>query len=90
MRFIEKIEKNRISSDEVNINKLKFLEKMHDSTYDIIYETLSQTSIFSTKMFLLYEKDMDEVYLLNSEIKKFTIQLKHNLKKIFNKENLMC
>ena len=82
--------KNRISSNEVNINKLKLLEKMRDLLHDIIHETNDRILVFSTKMFIVYEKDMDKVHLLNSEIKKFMIQLKQNLKKIFNKENLMC
>ena len=65
------------------------LKKMYDSSYDIIHQTSSKTLIFSTKQFVLYWKDMDEVRLLNSEIKKFMIQLKQNLTNIFNKENLL-
>ena len=90
MRFIEKNRKNRISSNEVNINKLNLLERICDSSYDIIHEALSKILIFATKMFILYEKDMNEVHLIHSEIKKFLIQLKQRLKKIFNKENLLC
>ena len=82
--------KNRISSNKVNINKLKLLERMSDSSYDIIREALDKILIFLTKMFGLYEKDMDKVHLIHSEIKKLMIQLKQNLKKIFNKENLLC
>ena len=63
---------------------------MCDLSYDIIHETLRKVLIFFTKMFIMYEKDMDEVHLLHSEIKKFMIQLKQNLKKIFNKEDLLC
>ena len=62
---------------------------MRDLLYDIIHETNSKILIFSSKMFLLYEKDMDEADLLNDEIKKFMIQLTQNLKNIFNKENLL-
>ena len=77
MRFIEKKKrKNGISSNEVNINKLKLLERMRDSSYDIILETYGKILIFSTKMFMSYEKDIDEVHLMHSEIKKFMIQLK--------------
>ena len=82
--------KNRISSNEVKINKLKFLERIRDLSYDIMHETFGKILIFSTKMFILYEKDMDEVHLVHSKIKKFMIQLKQNLKKIFDKENLLC
>ena len=63
---------------------------MCDLSYDIIHETLRKVLIFFTKMFIMYEKDMDEVHLLHSEIKKFMIQLKQNLRKIFNKEDLLC
>ena len=77
MRFREKKgKKNRISSDEVDINKLKLLEKMCDLSNDIIHETLRKILILISEMFLSYEKDMDEVHLINSEIKKFMIQLK--------------
>ena len=63
---------------------------MYDSTYNIIREASDKILIFATKMFGLYKKDMDKVHLIYSEIKKFMIQLKQNLKKIFNKENLLC
>ena len=63
---------------------------MYDSTYNIIREASDKILIFATKMFGLYKKDMDKVHLIYSEIKKFMIQLKQNLKKIFNKENLWC
>ena len=65
------------------------LKKMYDLLYDIIHQTFVKILIFSTEQFLLYWKDMDEVRLLNSEIKKFMIQLKQNLTNIFNKENLL-
>ena len=59
------------------------LERISDSSYDIIREALDKILIFATKMFGLYEKDMDKVHLIHSEIKKFMIQLKQNL-------NLLC
>ena len=43
--------KNRISSNKVNINKLKLLERMSDSSYDMIREALDKILIFPTKMF---------------------------------------
>ena len=39
-------------------------------------------------IFELYEKDMDKVHSINSELKKIMIQLKQDLKKIFNQEDL--
>ena len=43
---------------------------MCDLSNDIIHETLRKILILFSKMFLSYEKDMDEVHLINSEIKK--------------------
>ena len=80
--------KSRISSDEVNTDKLKLLKKMLDLSYDIRHQTFSKILVFHLKSFLLYETDMDDVRLLHSEIKKFMIQLKQNLN-MFNKENLL-
>ena len=80
--------KNRINSNEVNINKLKLLERMYDWTYNIIGEVKNEILKISMNMFEWYEKDMDKVHLIYTELKKIMIQLKQNLKKIFNKENL--
>ena len=69
MRFIKKNRKNRkniIRSREVNTDKIDMLEKMYDSTYDIICEVQSKMLKFTLNMFQLYEKDMDKVDLLNS------------------------
>ena len=81
--------KNIISSLEVNTDKIDILKKMYDLSYDIIYQTFVKILIFANTQFLWYWKGMDEVRLLNSEIKKFMIQLKQNLTNIFNKENLL-
>ena len=62
---------------------------MYDLLYDIIHQAYAKILIFSTKQFLLYWTDKDEVRLLNSKIKFFLIQLKRNLTNIFNKENLL-
>ena len=40
-------------------------------------------------MFKLYEKDIDKIHLINSEIKKIMIRLKQELKKIFSLEDLL-
>ena len=65
--------KNRISSDEVNTDKLKLLKKMYDLSYDIRHQTFAKILVFHLKSFLLYETDMDEVRLLHSKIKKIMI-----------------
>ena len=83
-----KIIKNRISSDEVNTDKLELLEKMYHSTYDIICEVRNKMLKITLNMFELYKKDMDKAHSINSELKEFMIKLKHDLKKIFNKEDL--
>ena len=93
MRFIKKNRKNRknkISSNEVNTNKIKLLERMYNSTNDIIREVRSKMLKITIDMFELYEKDMDKVHSIYSELKKFMIQLIQNLRKIFNKEDLLC
>ena len=41
-------------------------------------------------MYIMDKKDIDKLHLLNDKIKEFMIQLKQDLKKIFNKENLLC
>ena len=41
-------------------------------------------------MYIMDKKDIDKLHLLNDKIKEFMIQLKQDLKKIFNKENLFC
>ena len=57
-----KIIKNRIISNEVNINKLELLEKTYDSTYDTICEVQRKMLNITLNMFELYEKDMDKVH----------------------------
>ena len=49
----------------------------------------NKSLIFADKHSSLYWKDINEVHLLNSEIKKFVIQIKQDLTIIFNKENLL-
>ena len=61
---------------------------MYDLSY-IRHQTFSKILLFNLKSFLLYETDMDEVRLLNSEMKNYMIQLKQNLENVFNKENLL-
>ena len=76
-----KIIKNRISSNEVNINKLELLEKTYDSTYDTICKVQRKMLNITLNMFELYEKDMDKVHSIHSELKKIMIRLKKRLKK---------
>ena len=52
------------------------LKKVYDLSYDIIYQTFIKILIFANKQFLLYWEDMDEVRLLNSEIKKIYDSIK--------------
>ena len=80
--------KNRISSTEVNTNKLNLLENMYNSTYDIIREVQSKMLKITIDMFKLYEKDMDKTHLINNKLKEIMIRLKQNLRKIFNQEDL--
>ena len=61
---------------------------MHDSSYDIICEVNSKMLKITLDMFELYEKDMDKVHSIHSELKELMIKLKQDLKKIFNKEDL--
>ena len=65
------------------------LKKMYDLLHEITHRIFNKLLIFVSKHSLLYRKDMDEVHLLNSEIKKFMIQIKQDLTIIFNKENLL-
>ena len=83
-----KNKKNKISSNEVNTDKLELLERMCNSTYDIIHEANNEMLKITINIFELYEKDMDKVHSINSELKKIMIQLKQDLKKIFNQEDL--
>ena len=64
------------------------LERMYDSTFDIICEVQNKMLKFTLNMFELFEKDTDKVHLIYSELKKFMIQLKQNLKEIFNQKDL--
>ena len=41
-------------------------------------------------MYKLYEKDIDKIRLINSEVKEIMIQLKQKSKKIFSVEDLLC
>ena len=88
MRFIKKKRKNRISSDEVNTNKLELLERMYNSAYDIICEVQNEMLKITINMFELYEKDMDKVHLIYSELKKIMIKLKQKVKKMFDQDDL--
>ena len=86
----KKNRKNRISSNEVNTNKLKLLERMYNSTYDIIREVQNEILEITKNMFEKYEKDMDKVHLIYSELKEIMIRFKQDFKKIFNQEDLLC
>ena len=96
MRFMKKNRKkrknrkNKISSNKINMNKLKLLKSMRSSLNDIIHEVNTEVLLISIKALGLYEKDMDKVHLIHSEVKELMIRLKQNLKKIFNKEDLLC
>ena len=61
---------------------------MYNSTNDIIREVQSKMLKITIDMFELYEKDMDKVHSINTEIKEFMIKFKQDIKKIFNKEDL--
>ena len=63
---------------------------MYSSANDIISYIKNELMMIYLDMYILYEKDMDKVHLINSEIKKVMIQLKQNLKKIFSVEGLLC
>ena len=74
-----KIMKNRISSNEVNTNKTKLLERMYDSTYDILCEVRNKMLKSILNMLELYEKDMDKVHSINSDLKEIMIKFKQDI-----------
>ena len=61
---------------------------MYDSTHDIICEVSEKMLNIIIDTLELYEKDMDKVHLIHSELKELLIKLKQDLKSIFNKEDL--
>ena len=61
---------------------------MYDSTHDIICEAREKMLNIIINTLELYEKDMNKVHLIHSELKKLMIKLKQHLKSIFNKEDL--
>ena len=61
---------------------------MYNSTNDIIREVRSKMLKITIGMFELYEKDMDKVHSIYSDLKEFMIQLIQNSRKIFNKKDL--
>ena len=63
---------------------------MYSSRNDIISEIKNEILMIFKDMFELYEKDMDKVYLIYSEVKEIMIRLKQDLKKIFSAEDLLC
>ena len=63
---------------------------MYSSTNDIISEIKNEIKMIYKDTYKLYEKDIDKMHLINSEIKKIMIRLKQNLKKIFSVEDLLC
>ena len=56
------------------------LKKMCDSLHEITHQIFKKLLMFVSK---------HSLHLLNSEIKKFMIQIKQDLTIIFNKENLL-
>ena len=62
--------KNEMSSKGINRDKLELLERMHSSTNDIISDIKNKLLMIYLDMYLLHEKDIDKVHLINSEIKK--------------------
>ena len=61
---------------------------MYDSTHDIICEVSEKMLNIIIDTLELYEKDMDKVHLIHSELKELMIKLKQDIKNIFNKEDL--
>ena len=61
---------------------------MYDSTHDIIREVQGKMLNIIFNMFELYEKDMDKVHSIYSDLKKLMFKLKQDLKNIFNEEDL--
>ena len=70
-------------------NRLEFLETMSSSIDNKISEIEDEINNINY-MYIMDKKDIDKLHLLNDKIKEFMIQLKQDLKKIFNKENLLC
>ena len=89
-KIYRKNRKNRISSKKIKRDKLKLLERMHSSTNDIIREAKNDILMIYMNIYELYEKDIDEIRFINSEIKKIMIILKGDLKRIFSVEDLLC
>ena len=81
--------KNRKSSERINLDKLKLLERMYSSASDIISEIKNEILMIYMEMFELYDKDIDTIHLINSKIKKIMIRLKQDLKKIFSLKDLL-
>ena len=61
---------------------------MYNSSHDIMCEVQNEMLKITINMLELYEKDMDKVHSIYSELKKIMIRLKKGLKKIFNQEDL--
>ena len=88
-KIYKKNRKNRISSKEINIDNLNLLKIMISLTDDIISELKSKILALYKYTYKLYEKDVDKIHLTNSEIKEFMIQLKQDLREIFDAEDLL-
>ena len=80
-KIYRKNRKNKISSKGINRDKLELLGRMYSSTNDIISDIKNTLLMIYLDMCLLYEKDIDKVHLINSEIKKNHDSLKTKLKK---------
>ena len=63
---------------------------MYNSTNDIIREVQSKMLKITINMFEFYEKNMDKVHLINNKLKEIMIKLKQDIRKIFNKVDLLC
>ena len=70
-------------------NRLKFLETMSNSINNKISEIEDEINNINY-MYKMDKMDIDKLHSLNDKIKDFMIQLKQDLKKMFNKKNLLC
>ena len=72
-KIYRKNSKNRISSKKVNIHRLVSLEGMHYLSDNIISELKNEILMIYLYMFKLYEKNIDKIHLINSELKEIMI-----------------
>ena len=94
--------KNRISSEKINrdkhkdidkhatSNKLKLLERRYSSLNNMISGIKNRIKMIYNDMYKAYEKGIDKIHLINGKLNEIMIQLKQNLKKIFSLADLQC